>query len=361
MSLLPCICGSDIVDGTFIRVLPYCKDNCASGKCKEHYNKLNASAPGFYMCPSGLSSLVCVSNSGDRVIYSGIRARGFYDKKRAKVTQSTEPKYNPVLSPEELLSLAETDIRMQEKMVSVSEKEEAVKDVLHEARKFNAQIKNICDIIWDEFPENNETVSDEDINNLIKRILNIHVCSYLAYNRFAYYDISINPELSFGAPYETVVFKKFDKLRMLLKGYNRKNVWISLEDQSTYAYKVYPTFETLLFIILENAIKYSPNNKPVNIYFKETRNQLDVSIVSLGPYCESDELRRLTEKGFRGVNAKLFDNTGQGIGLPFAKKIADMHDIELEFESSFTATINKIKFGEFRVTLHFDKSKQKYY
>lgn len=359
MSLLPCIISSNIVDGTFIRVLPYCQKNCSSGKCREHYNKLNISMPGFYMCPNGLSSLVCVSNNGNRVVYTGIRAKGFYDKKRAKIVQATENIYNPVLSQEELSSLAGEDVRIREKMISVSEKEDAIKDVLHEARKFNAQIKNICDIIWDEFPENKKDGSDEDINNLVKRILNIHVCSYLAYNRFAYYDISINPELSFGAPYETVVFKKFDKLRMLLKGYNRKNVWISLENQNTYCYKVYPTFETLLFIILENAIKYSPKNKPVNVYFNEAGNQLDVSVISLGPYCEAGELRLLTEKGYRGANAMLFDNTGQGIGLPFAKKIADMHSIDLEFESFYTTTINKIKFGEFQVTLHFDQSKQK--
>lgn len=361
MSLLPYIVDSGMVDGNFIRVLPYCQNNCSSGKCKEYYDKLNALSPGFYMCPNGLSSLVCVSNSGNRVIYSGIRAKGFYDKKKAKVAQAKENIYNPVLLPEELLSLANEDIKIQESRISLSEKEDAVKDVLHEARKLNAQIKNICDIIWDEFPGNSEDVSDEDINTLVKRLLNIHVCSYLAYNRFAYYDISTNPELSYGAPYETVIFKKFDKLRMLLKDYSRKKVWISLEDQNTYCYKVYPTFETLLFIILENAIKYSPKNKPVNVYFNETGNKLDVSVVSLGPYCESDELNCLTEKGFRGTNAKLFDNTGQGIGLPFAKKIADMHEIDLEFKSSYTTTIKGIKFGEFRVKLHFDKSRQKNY
>ena len=358
MSLLPCIQDSNFVEGSVIQLLPYCRKNCSSTKCKGHYVKLGISAPGFYMCPNGLSSLVCISSKGRRVIYSGIRVKGFYDKRKAHISQSSDNIYNPVLRQEQLLSLAKEDIEINEKLMAISEKEEAVNDVLHETRKFNAQIKSICDIIWDEY-HNYAQTPPRDLKNLFKYIQNIHVYSYLAYNRFAHYYISTNPELSFGEPYETVVFKKFDKLRMLLEGYGKKNVRIYLANQNKFCYKVYPNFETLLFIVLENAIKYSPKKNNVNVFFTENGTQLDVSVISVGPYCEKDELIHLTEKGYRAQNAILYDSTGRGRGLPFAKKIADMHDIDLEFESNYVKTMQGIKMGDFCVKFHFDQNKQK--
>ena len=193
MSLLPCIQDSNFVEGSVIQLLPYCRKNCSSTKCKGHYVKLGISAPGFYMCPNGLSSLVCISSKGRRVIYSGIRVKGFYDKRKAHISQSSDNIYNPVLRQEQLLSLAKEDIEINEKLMAISEKEEAVNDVLHETRKFNAQIKSICDIIWDEY-HNYAQTPPRDLKNLFKYIQTIHVYSYLAYNRFAHYDISTNPE-----------------------------------------------------------------------------------------------------------------------------------------------------------------------
>lgn len=52
----------------------------------------------------------------------------------------------------------------------------------------------------------------------------------------------------------------------------------------------------------------------------EDNNVLDVTISSIGPYCDDNEILHLCDKGFRGENAKGVDNTGQGFGLNFAKK-----------------------------------------
>lgn len=353
MSLLPRFYNSEIVDGTFIQALPYCKQHCSSQACKRHYDKLRKEPSGFYTCPVGLSSLAFDTGKHYRIIYSGMRVRGFYDKKQAKKTQTNDEIYNPVLDKERILILAKETEFIDEKTVELSDKEESINDLLHETRKFNGQIKNICDSIWNKYPEDIDDEDSEELSALRTALLNIQILSYLTHSLFSYYDTISNPNLNLGSPYDAVVYKKFDKFRKLFKHY-KSDVWISIEGNSTFSYQVYPTFETLLFILLENAIKYMPSG-PIKVCFRDGTDTLDVSIVSRGPYCDKNELTKLTEKNFRGTYAKLY-TTGEGIGLSLAKKIADSHTIRLEFNSiNPTEPKDGIKYGDFIVKLHFKK------
>ena len=132
-----------------------------------------------------------------------------------------------------------------------------------------------------------------------------------------------------------------------------------MDTQSTYNYHIFQSFETLLSIILENAIKYSPDNKPIAVNFEEpNKDCLIVTVESTGPYCRSDELGRLGTKGFRGENAKQLDSTGQGIGLNFAKSICKQHNITIEFSSRYLYKDHGVTYGMLTVKLLFDRAKQ---
>ena len=353
MPLLPQIEKGRIVDGTYLHAMPYCLSHCKNKECTDFYNRMQSAPTGFYQCPHGMSAYVCnVENV--KYVFSGLRIHGTYNKKLAKVTQTSSNIYNPVLSTTEIEALASAEISLEKEKRILSHTTTEINDLLHETRKLNGQIKNICDIFWD-------TNSDEefDSSELLSAMRNIHVCSYLVYNRFQHLDSMLNPELSLGDPARVIVYKKVDKMRKLLKGFSRKNVWISIDSPSTFYYNVYPTFETLLFILFENGIKYSPEGKPVSVNFNEVgTNQLDVTISSIGPHCSNEEIQSLGSKGFRGENAKLLDSTGQGIGLNFAKKICAMHNIDISFSSRYSHKDHGVKYGIFTVTLHFDSSRQ---
>lgn len=175
-----------------------------------------------------------------------LRERSTYKKKQAAITQSNQRVFNPVLDAEELSSLALNECVYQTEKDEFTKKLEEVNDLLHEARKLNGQIKTECDIIWENSASGTE-YSDDDLLGVIR---NIHIYSFIVYNRFQYFDTVLNPGLSAGAAYNAVVFKKLDKMRKLLRGYSRKNVWISLATQSTYNYRIYQSFETLLFMVV---------------------------------------------------------------------------------------------------------------
>ena len=355
MALLPEYKDDMLLDGAYIRALPFCIKNCKNGRCSAHYKNMIGKASGFYTCPHGLSTYVYNAPCGKTYIFSGLRERSTYRKKQALITQSDHKVFNPVLDVEELISLAQNEYEYQQEKVKLAQKMEEVNELLHEARKLNGQIKTECDVIW----ENSSAGTVYDADELLGIIRNIHIYSFIVYNRFQYFDTVLNPALSVGASYNAVIFKKIDKMRKLLKGYGRKNVWISLDTQSTYNYRIYQSFETLLFIILENAIKYSPDNKPITVNFEEPdKDFLMVTIQSVGPYCLTDEVAKLGTKGFRGENAKKLDSTGQGIGLHFASRICDQHNVSIAFESKYQGKDHGITYGLFTVTLHFDRTKQ---
>ena len=354
MSFLPYIDSTNqLVDGTCFHLLPFCKTHCNSDKCKAHYIKMSEASTGSYCCPHGLTSYV-YEGADKKIVFSGIRVKEFYDRKKSKSISAQECVYNPVIDESTCISIAkEIALSLFEKR-ELEEKLEAIRDLLHETRSLNGQSKNHIDVLW----ESNNDESSIEPNVMLETLKNVHVSSFMISNRFAYFDSILNPTLSSGEPYPANIFKKFDKMRKLLKGYLRKNVWISIDtdEQITYKYNIYPSFETLLFIILENAIKYSPPNLPVDVSLKEKDALLDVTISSTGPYCEENEILRLCDKGFRSENAKIMQKSGQGFGLNFAKKICETHNIQISFKSEYSHKDHGVKYGKFSVSLHFDNN-----
>ncbi len=358
MSLLPFLSSNDCpVDGTLFQLPPFCKSRCNSAKCKKHYEKLKESDSGSYCCPYGLSSYVFVSKER-HYIYTGLRIKGVYNKEKSKIADSNEYIYNPAICEHVCATIAQEDVATLLEKRKLEMKLEAIRDLLHETRSLNGQIKNSIDTLWDSYSDSDEVSIDN--NKLIETLKNVHVSSFMISNRFSYFDSVINPALSIGGPYQAVIFKKFDKMRRLLRGYLHKNVKINVNSpiQSDYKYNIFPTFEILLFILLENAIKYSPNGKQVDVTFEELANVLDVTIKSVGPYCDDNEIFHLCEKGFRGENARISQSVGQGFGLNFAQKICQDHHVSLSFSSTYLNKDHGVKYGYFIASLHFDTELQ---
>lgn len=355
MSLLPLYINNSIEDGTYIHVLPFCKNNCSSEICSNYYKMLVNKKTGTYCCPHGLSTYV-LSNGTSSIVFTGLKVKDIYDKKKSKSINPDGYIFNPIISEESCAAIASEMASTLFEKEKMKYRFEAINDLLHETRTLNAQTKNAIDLLW----ENNLAEDEIDYDLLLTTLKNAHVSSYMISSRFSYFDSVLNPQLFVGEAFSAVVFKKFDKMRKLLKGYLRKNVWISLNspEQSNYRYDILPSFEILLFILLENAIKYSPDNKPINVSFLQNNNNLDITIESIGPYSDENEILHLCEKGFRGENAKAIQQKGQGFGLSFAKKICEQHSIPIRFNSIYSYKDHGIKYGTFQVHMHFDAIQQ---
>lgn len=82
-----------------------------------------------------------------------------------------------------------------------------------------------------------------------------------------------------------------------------------------------------VFVILDNAVKYSPDKKAVNIDVSHKKKRVTISVTDQGPGIKPDELTHIFERFYRADSARSKSTVeGYGIGLALAKHIVESHD-----------------------------------
>lgn len=104
--------------------------------------------------------------------------------------------------------------------------------------------------------------------------------------------------------------------------------------------------ETLVSVIIDNAVKYSYPNNTVYIDLTDTKNTLYLKVLNTGPKISEENINRIFNKFFREKNNLTNSTTGSGLGLPLAKKLAEHNDVNINVVSNkrttFTLTIPKL-------------------
>lgn len=356
MSLIPYLDSTKkIVDGTYIKALNFCKENCQKERCQKFYDTLlQSSNNGFYKCPYGLSVYLKKINDEKRVFVS-FREQNTYVKKNKRFLK--EKVYNPVLEKEQIEALINTSINNDITNKQVSEIQNSVDSMLHELRKLNAQIKEHCDSLFSNYGDKDDlyTLPPDEYTKLFDRLKTLYVISTMINTRYSLYSYEKDPDiLTLSMPINTNIYKKFDKCRKVLKNYQKRNVFINLSGTSYKVFKAYPPFEMIPFLLMENAVKYSLNDSEVNVFFESQASTLKIRIESFSPYCSNEDLSKITERGFRGKNAKKTTD-GSGIGLYFVKILCDLHNISISFtsDSNNIKTIECVPYSIFSVSLDF--------
>jgi signal transduction histidine kinase len=80
-----------------------------------------------------------------------------------------------------------------------------------------------------------------------------------------------------------------------------------------------------LWNLLDNAVKYSPEQKQVRVQVSCTHNNLEVSVRDHGSGIAKEDLKRVFRKFYRGANALQQGTKGTGIGLAIVKEIVEAH------------------------------------
>ncbi|MBK5262808.1 MAG: HAMP domain-containing protein, partial [Peptostreptococcaceae bacterium] len=111
---------------------------------------------------------------------------------------------------------------------------------------------------------------------------------------------------------------------------NQKNIEIKLEKDSIDFNIIgdYDRLRQMFMIIIDNAIKFSPENDTVTVTLKGNK----VAISDNGPGIEPEDLSYIFDRFYK---VKSEDNkNGTGLGLAISKQIADRHNIRIEVEST---------------------------
>ena len=82
----------------------------------------------------------------------------------------------------------------------------------------------------------------------------------------------------------------------------------------------------MILIVLDNAIKYSPNGSSIDLIAQSTGDTITLTITDHGPGMTPEQVSTLFQR--------YHTTSGNGIGLALAKKIADRHEITIKVDST---------------------------
>jgi two-component system phosphate regulon sensor histidine kinase PhoR len=85
--------------------------------------------------------------------------------------------------------------------------------------------------------------------------------------------------------------------------------------------------------LVNNAIKYSPEDKPVLISWLPTGEGLELSVMDEGVGIDEEHIPRLTERFYRVDESRSTDTGGTGLGLAIVKHVAASHRARLKISS----------------------------
>lgn len=339
-------------DGIELSVPAFCAKNCTLGsRCEDFYRQI-INERGIKTCPYGFNAYVFEHNE-EVVIFSCLRIENYYDKKKTgpKLKQEEIKTAYRVLREDEVEKYAELYGIFADNNSRYEAYQGFVNNIFHDIRKFNAQLKSKSDSIYKR--AESSAKNRQDFMSNAKSIREI--CWFITL-RLNSYDFANNEELLSASPQSTYnLYRAFDKVRICIKERaDQKNIKIKLQAQRECSdIKAYDCIELLPAIFLDNAIKYAPIDTEIDIKFVEKNDFQQITVESIGPKLFDYEKEKIFQRGYRGENCTKLTHDGMGIGLSTAKKICELHDIEMKIDSSEDVykKVANIEYSKFRVDI----------
>ncbi len=116
---------------------------------------------------------------------------------------------------------------------------------------------------------------------------------------------------------------------------NSKKIEISTELEPMFSLKMDVDLMRQVFSnLIENAIKYSPENTRILVSTEEDHGHIVVQVADQGIGIPDDESGQIFSKFFRSKNAKSSDIKGSGLGLYLAKYFVELHKGQISVDSA---------------------------
>ncbi|MCC6278357.1 MAG: CHASE2 domain-containing protein [Oligoflexia bacterium] len=187
--------------------------------------------------------------------------------------------------------MAELALRSETKLDS--QQKEALKSIMKSSDELGQFVGSILDLSRIESKEVKLNKSSRDINSIVKEVIKKYEFNAKSKN------IKIKSEL------EPLFSIKFD---------------VDLMRQ-------------VIGNLVENAIKYTPENSEIVVATKESGGNIQVAVRDQGPGIAQDEVDNIFLKFYRGKTAKASPIKGTGLGLYLAKYFVELHQGKISVNS----------------------------
>lgn len=191
-----------------------------------------------------------------------------------------------------------------------------IRQNIHEVRGINSALYNsayeLQEIIETPYPQRGIPIS--------KSVVSL---SELLRGRIDFMEFIANPDPRNVNKSEVFVYRKFDKVQRCFRvTAHKRGIDFQISGSSSKAtYGPLAIFDLVPYLLLDNAVKYSPDNSPVSITCNDIMHFIFCTVTSKGPRIESSEIDDIFSPGFRGINALKSRKEGTGLGLSVLRKI----------------------------------------
>lgn len=112
-----------------------------------------------------------------------------------------------------------------------------------------------------------------------------------------------------------------------------KKISIQNKSKETLVYGGIDNIEQILTILLENAIKYSPQNSTVEIKLIKSKNIINIYVADQGIGIDKKDEPYIFDRFYRGEKARTRSSiNGHGLGLSLAKQLAGNNDATIKYQ-----------------------------
>lgn len=208
-----------------------------------------------------------------------------------------------------------------------------ISDASHELKTPLTVIKTNVDILKSDIEENKWlNYIDKEVlkmNNLIKELLNLTKIESKS-------TIMKNENLSeivesAAMSFESIAFEKNINLNINIE----KNTKLNCNKSE---------INSLITILLDNAIKHTDKNKTVTIDLKKDKNQIKIIVKNQGTPIPIEEREKIFERFYRIDKSRNREEERYGLGLSIAKSITEKHSGKIEIECIEGWTIFTVTF-----------------
>lgn len=208
-------------------------------------------------------------------------------------------------------------------------RKEFVANVSHELKTPLTSIKSYSETLLDGAVEDPETAKNflqviySESNRMDRLVKDLLLLSK--------HDSGIKLNLQVISPYELT---RSAVENMIMAATEKKQDLIMVEDEEPPDISGdWDRLEQLLFNIIGNAIKYTPENGKITVHVGRKDQRARISVVDTGIGIPEKDLGRIFERFYRVDKARSRQMGGTGLGLSIAKEIAESHGGTIEAKS----------------------------
>lgn len=273
---------------------------------------------GWNYCPQGFAVYVNTDTSGKKYILPGLLLSG--EPRPKKWRMYSQPIY---LSRDAVVEFAKT--MFQETDRAQKEKDQEVRALIHDLRVLSANIYHNAE-------DAKAACEQTGYQYAVNRIETVLASQGMLSLRIDMLSVATDG-LAVESPELIPVYRRVDKIvRCFRPSAKDRGMNLSLQGRSISLTRGPNNFELIPYAVIDNAMKYAPNNSTIVVLVEDVADDISVSVSSLGPFIEPSERSRIFEIGYRGVHAIKSKQAGTGIGLATARKLLNQFSGKISVE-----------------------------